>query len=117
MTDKIDYINASIEILEKREELNHDELAGLCNLKKFVYQTQPTFKVGEYYHYKSMENVLHILKITAVMDDGVDFKFLNTKSGVLATMKDIKLDKKDVEPATDKQIEIFICAELKEEAQ
>ena len=80
-------------------------------------RSEPTFKVGEYYHYKSMENVLHILKITAVMDDGVDFKFLNTKSGVLATMKDIKLDKKDVEPATDKQIEIFICAELKEEAQ
>ena len=116
MTDKIDYINASIEILEKREELNHDELAGLCNLKKFVYQTQPTFKVGEYYHYKSMENVLHILKITAVRGDEVDFTFLNTESGKLANMDNVKLDKRYIDPANDKQIELFIRAELKEEA-
>ncbi|MGM0117366.1 hypothetical protein [Enterococcus sp. AZ189] len=38
----IDYIKASITILESKNALNGDEIAVLCNLKKFIYQSERT---------------------------------------------------------------------------
>jgi len=73
--------------------------------------TQPTFKVEEYYSYKSMENLLYILKITAVRGDEVDFTFLNTESGKSVNMDNVKLDKRYIDPATAEQIATFKRAE------
>ena len=71
---------------------------------------QPTLAVGEYYFYKSMENVPHILKITAVMGNIVEAGFLDTETGKLINTR-IELDKKYVQPATAEQIATFQRAE------
>lgn len=112
MTEKTEYIAASIDLLEQEDELNSTELAVLCNLKKYMNKSdhQPIFEVGEYYSYKSLENVLHILKITAVMGDIVEAEFLNTQTGKLVNTR-IELDKKYVQPATTEQIATFKRAE------
>lgn len=72
---------------------------------------QPAFKVGEYYSYNIMDDMLHILKITAVRGDKVDFTFLNTKSGSLVDMCKVKLDKRYIQPATAEQVAEFKRAE------
>ncbi|MGM0217667.1 hypothetical protein [Enterococcus sp. AZ126] len=125
MTEKTAYIIASIKLLEKRDELNSDELAVLCNLKKFMYQSnhqpdldiennnnsptlwsqimndhQPAFAVGEYYadHHA-------IYKITAINKVTVFFK-LHDASFKRDRSLDILLNA-SLHPATVEQIATF----------
>ncbi|WP_375180690.1 hypothetical protein, partial [Enterococcus rotai] len=109
MTEK----NMSGKINELLETLKDDEKrqAFLNAFEEFLTNYhQPAFAVGEYYFYKSMENVLHILKITAVMGNIVEAGFLDTETGKLINTR-IELDKKYVQPATAEQIATFQRAE------
>ncbi|MDA9472068.1 hypothetical protein [Enterococcus sp. 5H] len=100
------------EVVEAHKTLNVSQFMEV--VKEFADWTlsdhQPTFEVGEYYSYRSLENVLHILKITTVMGDIVEAEFLNTQTGKLVNTR-IELDMKYVQPATTEQIATFKRAE------
>ncbi|MGG5341154.1 hypothetical protein [Enterococcus sp. AZ192] len=90
-----------------------DDQEQFSNLMRIIELTEvdnQNFAVGEYYSYKSLENVLHILKIDAVMGDIVEAGFLNTETGKLINTR-IELDKKYVQPATAEQIATIKRAE------
>lgn len=109
MKEKTEYIKVSIDILEARDELNADELAVLCNLKKFMHQSDtPPFAVGEYYFDK---DVNRIVKIEHHETNYTEIKYLSDgklQNSVLYNLADY-FDK--WQPATAEQIATFKRAE------
>lgn len=122
MTEKTEYITASIELLEKRDELNSDELAVLCNLKKFMYQSshQPMFAVGEYYSFTTYRkdydaDTTFIFKTLETKNSGIrviEYDFHGKELGEY--VYDIDSDfLKEAKPATAEQIADFKKAKIK----
>lgn len=113
MTEKTEYIAASIDLLEQEDELNSTELAVLCNLKKYMNKAdhQPTFEVGEYVAAQHPTNGLTVIKIEKIEASAIRGKMYDRINGIFN--EDLKSFVHVIScvPATAKQIAEFKLAE------
>lgn len=139
MTEKIEYITASINLLEQEGELNSTELAVLCNLKKFMYQSNhqpdldiennnnnptlwsqimtdhhPEFAVGKYYRVCGTTKLTYEVTPNDVTEKQETKFYVDHEDRFVKMNLSKKAIKRD-KPATAEQITTFKCAEIKRE--